>query len=120
MELIYISHPFTGNEELNRLDARQITGRLSMRHQDEFIFINPLDLFQGQSDFLEPDSLILKQALEVLRKCNGVVFCKGWQRSAGCRKEFALATKLGLPIWESPELFTENVVWGEDECQKSR
>ena len=104
--LIYISHPFTGDPEGNRESARKITAFLSKECGfNNYIFINPLDLFLGQSMVANLDASVLSQAVEVMLKCDGVVFCDGWRKSRGCRVEHRKAYKAGLPRWDGPEAF---------------
>ena len=104
--LIYISHPLTGNPAGNRESARIITAYLSRDCGfNNYIFINPLDLFMGQSLSAHSDAAVLSQAIEVMRKCDGVIFCKGWQKSRGCRMEHYVAYKAGLPRWDGVETF---------------
>ena len=103
--LIYISHPFRGIEA-NRERAREITALLSGECGfNNYIFINPLDLFMGQSKRANLDAIILSQAVEVMQKCDGVIFCEGWRKSRGCRVEHFAARKAGIPRWIGHEAF---------------
>ena len=36
--------------------------------------------------------------LEILRKCDGIILCPGWEASKGCKKEREWAKILGLEI----------------------
>ena len=44
MKLVYVSHPFTGNEVENRQDARALCSDLKEEHK-EWCLINPRDNF---------------------------------------------------------------------------
>lgn len=44
-DMYYVSHPYTGDEEKNKKEAREITARLKTEYP-QHIFINPLDTFQ--------------------------------------------------------------------------
>lgn len=99
-KIYYVSHPFTGDEEKNRQEAREITARLKMIFPDE-IFINPLDAFQ-YAELVEAWSYddILKQCLELLRICDGIILTGDWQASRGCRAEKQEAEWRGLEIYQ--------------------
>ena len=118
--LIYVSHPLSGNPEGNRKSAREITARLSDRCGfRDFIFVNPLDMFQGQGMTDTQDRHILSQAIEVMLKCDGVIFCDGWKRSRGCRMEHFLARKAGMLRWLGAESFQEGLYQGIHEHSDS-
>lgn len=106
-QFIYISHPFTGNEEANRESARAITAALSKQCGYSYVFVNPLDMFMGQALLARDDRHILFQAVEVMKRCDGVIFCEGWRKSRGCRIEHRAAYKAGIPIWDNPQSFVE-------------
>ena len=53
---------------------------------------------------ISPDDHFLAGGLELLRRCDAVVVCEGWQRSCGTRAEIARAQELGLPVYYWPEL----------------
>lgn len=115
---IYISHPFSADPEHNRRKASDITGELARKcGVNLFIFINPLDLFLGQSQTLESDRWISSQAIEAMLKCDGVIFCDGWRKSRGCRVEHFAAHKTGLPRWLGVDAFLANLEQHEDLCE---
>lgn len=41
----------------------------------------------------------LAAGLELLRRCDAVMCCKGWECSSGTRAEMAEATRLGMPVF---------------------
>lgn len=113
-KLIYISHPLRGDAPNNRQKAREITAELSCACSSNlFIFVNPLDMFMGQSLRISNDRLILSQAAEIMKRCDGVIFCEGWRKSRGCRIEHFAARKAGLPRWLGHETFIEAVKYGD-------
>jgi len=111
--LIYLSHPFSVNPEGNRDDAREKIRRLASETQG-YIFINPLDLFLGQSSVMN-DEEILSQAIEIMLHCDGVIFTNGYEESKGCMAEYKAAKKAGIPIWFGTETFLTSLEWHYDE-----
>lgn len=95
MKMMYISHPFTGNEAMNHVDATRVKKTLQLTYPN-ICFVNPLDEF-GDNDKLEYCTA-LSLAMELLSRCDGVIFCRGWDNSVGCRAEMAFALKTGMEI----------------------
>lgn len=95
MKMVYISHPYTGNEEENKADADRIKEELQYDNPEEN-YISPLGMFG------EPDKTVggyctsLARCLELLSRCDEVVFCEGWEKSTGCRAELAFALQHGI------------------------
>lgn len=95
MKMMYISHPFTGNEAVNRADATQVKKTLQLTYPS-VCFVNPLDEF-SDNDKLEYCTA-LSLAMELLSRCDGIILCRGWEKSTGCRAEKAYALKAGMEI----------------------
>ena len=95
MKMMYISHPFTGNETMNRIDATRVKKTLQLTYPN-ICFVNPLDEF-GDNEKLEYCTA-LSLAMELLSRCDGIIFCRGWEDSVGCRAEKAFALKTGMEI----------------------
>lgn len=95
MSMIYIAHPFTGNEERNRKMAVRIQRGLQ-EADPENCYINPLAAFGALEgmDYME----ILEQCLELLYRCDEILMTPGWKESRGCRLEFACATAWGKKV----------------------
>lgn len=105
MKTLYISHPFTGNEKDNAIDAERIRKDLQERYSG-ICFINPLSMFGGaETDYC----LSLALALEVLSRCDGIIMYPGWQESGGCRAEKAFAMREGMEIYNLESFL-------QDEC----
>lgn len=95
MKKIFISHPFTGAEKENREDAARISRQLQEKKPDAQI-MNPLELFRcmdGNCD--EP--VILAACMDAIDKCDLVILCDGWEKSAGCKAEASFAIWRGVP-----------------------
>ena len=107
MKMIYISHPYTGDEKNNMQDARQIARLLAKATNGQVLFINPLDTFShctGVLDYMP----ILEQCIELLERCDGVIFCKGWEQSRGCQEEMDASLNSKIPRWYSPSEFLDH------------
>ena len=96
-DMYYVSHPYTGEEESNKKEAREITARLKTEYP-QHIFINPLDTFQYAEDW--PYETVLEDCIELLYKCRGIIMTGDWGNSRGCRKEIKAAAKAGKEITE--------------------
>lgn len=110
-KIYYVSHPFTGDEEKNRRKAREITAELKKAYP-KFIFINPLDVFQ-YTELVKAWNYedILKQCLELLQICDGLILTGDWQESRGCRAEKQEAEGKGLEIYQLYAIVTDPVVY---------
>ena len=95
MRMYYVSHPFTGDEEWNKKDAREQVARLK-KENPQYLFINPLDAFTYAEDL--PYTEIIKQCLELMRNCDGLVLTGNWENSRGCLLELQEAEQHGLEI----------------------
>jgi hypothetical protein len=106
MELVYLAHPFAcryGEAEYiySRMraavrDARWAAGHLIGRG---FAVINPLAL----SDDIEYAAPTVRDWLRIdlrlVRSCDSIVLCPGWERSTGCRIEYRYARLLGKRVY---------------------
>ncbi|MBR3723061.1 MAG: DUF4406 domain-containing protein [Selenomonadaceae bacterium] len=95
MKMMYISHPFTGNEKENAAGAKRVKKALQLAYPN-ICFVNPLDEF-GDNDKLDYCAA-LSLAMELLSRCDGVIFCRNWEKSTGCKAEMAYAKKAGMEI----------------------
>lgn len=92
MDMVYISHPYTGNEAENSRDAERIRAMLQKKHP-ETCYVMPIGMFGAEGmGYCQ----ILACCLELEKRCDKVLFCSGWEESAGCRAEmeFALQRKM--------------------------
>lgn len=89
MQLVYVSHPYTGNESENVLKMREYCRRIKNQHPF-WVLINPLDNHTyaherySYNDFMAMD-------LELIKRCDIVVFCGEWEHSKGCQAEYKQA-----------------------------
>lgn len=101
MQRYYISHPYTGNEKANQIDAESIRAILKQEYPG-ICFLNPLGMF-GNEDI--DYCTALADALELLSMCDAIVLCRDWEKSAGCRAEKAFALQHGIRIYHFPNDF---------------
>ena len=100
MKMFYISHPFTGNEEQNRQEARKITALLK-REYPQYIFINPLDAIKYAENVPEWNyEEILNQCIDIMYKCDGIIMTGQWENSRGCLAEKEAAQREKMEIYE--------------------
>jgi hypothetical protein len=98
MKKIYCSHPFTGNEESNRLAARNKIAKLADKFSNT-VFINPLDaLMYAEDAGLDYDTCI-NQCIELLYMCDAMILFGDWQNSKGCIEEYRRASQKGIPVY---------------------
>ena len=62
-----------------------------------------IDKFFTDDGFVTDDTkhtpvAYLAKSIEVMSKCDGVYFCKGWEKARGCKIEHEIAIAYGLAI----------------------
>ena len=95
LKKIFVSHPLTGNEKINRADAAVIVDDLQRMHTN-IQFFNPLEIFHPFSGLCD-EHVILAACMNLIKNCDVVLQCNGWQSSAGCRAEAAFAIVNDIP-----------------------
>ncbi|KMO85174.1 hypothetical protein AB840_15125 [Megasphaera cerevisiae DSM 20462] len=93
MKVIYISHPY-GGEENNRTAVDKIILKLGETFPDAAYF-SPLHALRRPYDFKNYDR-DLDAAIEIMKRCDAVFFTGIWSESTGCREEFETANKLNM------------------------
>lgn len=105
MKMLYVAHPFSGDETSNYQDAERQRAELQEKYPD-ICFINPLSMFGGaETDYC----LSLSLAFEVLSRCDGIILSVGWEDSGGCKAEKALAMRQGMTIHYIEEFLPEDM-----------
>ena len=102
--MIYLAHPYTGDEEKNRQDARETAAELVSRYPED-CFINPLDAMQHEEMAKIDYRITLEHTITILSKCEGIILLGEWQDSFGCRCEHAVAKLLHLKIYDSKDAY---------------
>jgi len=115
MKMIYLSHPYTGDELKNIADADEYTKRLSEKFSD-MIFINPLDTMKHMVG-MDYD-IILNQCIELLNRCDYAIMLGDWKNSKGCMAELKNAQ---IPVFDGVDAFINNVILnkGKEENQSN-
>lgn len=95
--VIYIAHPFQGKPE-NVEKVEKIILGLIEKYPD-YTFYSPLHA-TGFFYFKKTYEEGMKDCLEMLRRCDEVWFCPGWQDSKGCNIEMNWCKEHGKPFKE--------------------
>ena len=123
MDVIYISHPYTGDEKNNRKSAEKIAEELSRKYP-YIVFLNPLNAMRHMKDTKIPYETVLAQCKTLLARCNGVIMAGKWKDSYGCMAEYKHAQEQNMTVWESIDEFEQDEIMPHDccgthsECQK--
>ena len=102
--MIYLAHPFTGDEEKNRQDARKTAAELVSRYPED-CFINPLDAMQHEEMAKIDYRITLEHTMTILSKCDSIIMLGDWQKSTGCRCEYMMAGLLCINIYDSKDAY---------------
>ena len=104
MKVIYVAGPFrAGNpwgQEQNVRRAEEIALTL---WQLGYAVVCPHTMTRFYQNSA-PDAVWIDGTLELLRRCDGMVLCPGWESSRGTIGEVREAARLGLPYTEWPDL----------------
>lgn len=95
MLMYYISHPYSNKPE-NR-DKVEAIIRRKVAEDSLNVYISPIHAF----GYLYNDVEYwhgMDMCLELLRRCDVMILCPGWELSAGCRAERNYAEGHGIPI----------------------
>ena len=79
MNMIYISHPYTGNEKDNRKAAAAIAAELAKKYP-YILFVNPLDAMRHLKAAGIPYDTVLEQCKTLLGKCDGAIMAGNRRR----------------------------------------
>lgn len=81
-----------------------------------FTPIMPTRMYHGMEEWGIPEADFYELSEQLLRRCNAVIFSRGWEESKGCLNEFRIATELGLHIAREREQY---IVSGTEENQNT-
>lgn len=91
--MIYVCHPYGGNC-INKLLVEKIIKRLVASTPDTYI--SPIHAFGFMYDSVPYDTG-MAFCIELLSRCDSAIFCPGWERSEGCRREMEWCKENGKP-----------------------
>ena len=121
MNVFYISHPYTGDEDKNRAKAIYLAAKLAAKYP-QIVFINPLAaMYHTMTAELDYDT-VMTQCKELIRRSDGVIMMGNWQESKGCNMEFDFAVKNRKFVWNGADEFEKAMVdeFGYDEATTER
>lgn len=95
MRMIYLAHPFGGEQE-NVDDVEQIIKGLLHKHP-ACTFYSPLHATGFLYNELSYEEG-MKHCLEMLKRCDELWLCDGWIKSRGCLIEHSYAVQHNMPI----------------------
>lgn len=90
----YLCGPMSGIPEQNYPEFRRCTALL---RSHGFNIVSPHETMPNPDGGI-PWEVCLKQDLNTLTRCHGVIVLDGWTRSRGARLEVGTALALGMPI----------------------
>ena len=96
MNMHYLSHPFSGDEEKNRAAAEAIQRELQEKHP-RVLYVNPLANFKALTGMTY--GKIMDYCLELLMRCDGVTMAGNYRASTGCIIELTCARHNGIPVF---------------------
>ncbi|MBQ9284233.1 MAG: DUF4406 domain-containing protein [Acidaminococcaceae bacterium] len=95
MKTVYVAHPFRGDKDRNREDAKEVCILLKELNPD-CCFVSPLDAFRWADDL--EDREVLEMCKELVIRCDAIYLCTGWENSEGCRMEKMVAELAGKEV----------------------
>ena len=115
MKLIYISHPYSGEEVKNRSKSTEIAAKLSDMYP-HIVFVNPLNAMRHikQTRLTYDDTLAL--CIGLLAVCDGIIMTGEWKKSNGCNAERDFALGRGMTVWDGEEDFCDEDAMPNDCC----
>ena len=113
-KLVYVAGPYRGSTpddvDLNIASATQV-GKLVARlgYYPVIPHLNTLhfERFAGL-----PDQFFLDGTIELMRRCDAVIMCPGWQASSGARQELEEAHRLAIPVFYDAYEMSRNFPFG--------
>lgn len=98
--LVYLSHPFTGDETRNRERAQQLAAEIT-RLYDNVVVVNPLDNFRYAELAKMDYTQVLTKCLALMLRCDAVYQNDEYLYSTGCKMERLVAEETGRPVLTS-------------------
>ena len=105
----YLSHPFTGNEKINRKKARKTAMDIVMvakTHNSSIAVLNPCDCIRYAEDANMTYAECIDICLKLISGCDVILLATGWENSRGCILETAYALANNIKVCLLPETIT--------------
>lgn len=96
-KIYYISHPLTCDGPEGEYKHRLEEWNTSMWFQELFPdcgYVRPLEIIPHKFDAKQASEVWIK----LLKMCDGIIMCEGWENSPGCKAEKQMAESLSLDI----------------------
>lgn len=101
MKMIYVAHPFNGQDS-NRKKMNEIISMLREKNKD-ICYISPLNAFGHLYKSMTYDEG-MNLCFALLIRCDAIYLTGDWKSSKGCLLEYNYAKSNGIPIIvEGPE-----------------
>jgi len=92
--MIYVAHPYSDDPVGNMAKVENILKVMTILHPEN-TYISPLHTFSWQANIATWEQS-MGNCLDLMQRCDGVYFSKGWQGSRGCRAELEVCKKIGM------------------------
>ena len=109
MQMIYLSHPYTGDEENNLNRAEELAAKLTVDYPG-IVFVNPLNAMRHMKKTNLPYEQVVGQCVELMKRCDAVIMTEGWQKSVGCCMEHQNAQAAKMKIYDGVAQWQEKSV----------
>jgi len=99
-KVYYVAHPYTANGDVSIEDNLRLCAERCNKLLDlGYVIISPIT-HSHQLHILQERSheFWLEQDFALLKHCDGIILCPGWEKSLGCQMEITYALPLGLEI----------------------
>ena len=95
MKRIYVAHPYNG-KEINKTRVEEFIRKM-VKNNTDIMPVSPIHAM----GYLYNDvgyEQGMQYCLELLKTCDELLLCEGWEESIGCKMEKAYAENHGIPI----------------------
>lgn len=120
-ELLYITGPTTNYiEQSDRSNVENIFESALRYHQLGYDIISFPPNVLSHTKRKEDKPQFLEEQKELIRQCDGIVLCEGWENDEICKDQLMLATQKGLKIFFSEKKSPEGKEKRESSIYKSK
>ena len=102
MKSIYISLPISGHEDDYEQRLDEAVEYVKEKYPEYERIITPKDVAKELEDLYSPITPEYKEYLTwdigMIKICDAIFMCDGWNNSGGCSAEWAFARAIGLTI----------------------
>jgi hypothetical protein len=95
MKKIYVAHPYGGQEE-NKQSVEKIIKKL-IKNNPDVLYFSPIHCFEYTYFYVSYEQG-MEYCLGILKTCDELILCPGWEKSRGCNIEKKYAEDNSIPI----------------------